>query len=323
MDTVIVVLLAILIILALAAAAGAWRQGGRSRLEAAERMAAMQGQLLETTGRIDTRLDGAQQTMAGVQEKLVELGEAGKRIHEVGRDISGLQDLLKPPKLRGIMGETMLRELLNQMLPNNCEFQYPFRTGAIVDAAITLGGRIVPVDAKFPLENYRAAAGAKTDEEKSRFRKAFLTDVKKHADDISKKYILPDENTYDFALMYVPSEAVYYEMISGDAGGGCPADYAVSKNVVPVSPHTMFAYLQTIMLGLRGLKVEERAGEIVQLIGRLRGDLARFTADFDTVGSHLNNASNRYDEAAKRLARLSAKMDNVESLEPAGKAIEE
>jgi DNA recombination protein RmuC len=264
---------------------------------------------------IGARLDTANTTIINVQERLGELSESGRRIREIGEDIASLQDILKPPKTRGVLGEVMLNELLQQILPANFENQHTFASGERVDAVIKLGDRLVPVDAKFPLESFQRMIDAADDAERAKHKKQFARDLSRHADDIASKYILPDEGTYDFALMYLPSERIYYEVIATDFEGVNPADYAVSRKVIPVSPRTMFAYLQTIMLGLRGMRVEEKAAEIVDLIGRLRGDMARFSGDFDTVGTHLTNAHNKYDEAAKRLAKLSGKLDVVETLE--------
>lgn len=264
---------------------------------------------------IGTRLDTANVTIMNVQERLGELSESGRRIREIGEDIASLQDILKPPKARGVLGEVMLQELLQQMLPANFTTQHTFASGERIDAVIKLGDRLVPVDAKFPLESFQRMVDAENDDERAKHKKQFARDLARHADDIAAKYILPDEGTYDFALMYLPSEGIYYEVIATDFDGVNPADYAVSKKVIPVSPRTMFAYLQTIMLGLRGMSVEEKAAEIVELISRLRGDMARFTSDFETVGTHLTNAHNKYDDAAKRLAKLSGKLDVIETFE--------
>jgi len=299
------------------------RQNARMRLDMADRMNEINKQLLETTGRIDLRLDGANTTLSGVQQRLGELGEASKRIYDIGKDVASLQDVLKPPKMRGIMGETMLQEVLVQILPGNCEFQYGFKTGATVDAVIKLGGRLVPIDAKFPLENFRKALDAADENDRERHKRQFAADVRKHADAIAAKYILPEENTFDFALMYLPSETIYYEIIARDtAGEESPADYSVGKRVIPVSPNTIFAYLQTIMMGLRGLQVEAKAEEIVKLIGQVRSDLGRFAGDFDVLGGHINNAANRFADADKKLNRLNARMDMVDAIEE-GSAVEE
>jgi DNA recombination protein RmuC len=315
MEYLVVGLLVILILFLGYVLIDSQHQNARLRSDMDSRLSGISSQLLETTGRIDTRLENANVTIINVQERLGELSEASRRIREIGEDISSLQDILRPPKARGVLGEVMLTELLNQMLPANFQSQHTFASGERVDAVIKLGGKLVPIDAKFSLDSFRRMLDAPDAEGQEKHKNQFARDLKKHADDIAAKYILPDEGTYEFALMYLPSERIYYEVIATDFGGNVnPADYAVAKKVIPVSPRTLFAYLQTIMLGLRGLCVEEKAAEIIELLGRLRGDMARFTGDFEIVGTHLTNAHGKYDEATKRLAKLSGKLDMVETM---------
>ena len=146
-------------------------------------------------------------------------------------------------------------------------------------------------------------------------RRAFVTDVKRHIDTVASKYILPDEGTFDFALMYIPAENVYYEIIVKDDGveGDSPATYAMGRHVIPVSPNSLYAYLQVIVLGLRGLSIEKDAREIQSRLTRLRGDVDKFRDAFDVVGKHLTNARNKYDEAAAGLDRVEAKLEGIES----------
>lgn len=264
-------------------------------------------QLLQTTGQIGARLDGASQMIGSVQRGLGELGEASRRIYDIGKDIASLQDILQPPKLRGILGEIFLKELLQQYVPTCCEYQYRFSSGETVDAVIRLGERLVPVDSKFPLENFRKLIEEADDAMRARGQKEFLSDVKKHIDAVATKYILPDEGTYDFALMYIPAENVYYEIIAKE-GGESVADYARNRRVIPVSPSTLYAYLQVIHLGLRGLQVERHAEEILANLNRLQGDFARFTTDFEVLGNHIGNANKKYEEAGRRLARFGDKL---------------
>ena len=150
--------------------------------------------------------------------------------------------------------------------------------------------------------------------EKEDLRKKFITDVKKHISEIAKKYILPDEHTFDFALMYVPAENIYYETILKDENFGDDRSifsYAIQKRVIPVSPNSFFAYLQVIVLGLKGLQIEKSAQAISQSISRLQGDLGRFKKDFDVLGSHLGNAKSKFDDADKRLEKFSDKLELV------------
>ncbi len=271
---------------------------------------------------VNQRLDGAARVIGDVNKQLGTLAKTAENMQEVGKNISSLQDILRSPKMRGGFGEFMLADLLSQILPpQHYQLQYIFGTGDKVDAVVRLSGKLVPVDAKFPLENFRRMVESQTDDERKRQRREFVKDVKKHVDAIAKKYILPDEGTFDFALMYIPAENVYYETIIKDEAFGedkSIANYAVESRVIPVSPNSFYAYLQAIVLGLRGLKVEERAQEIIDSLSRLKGDLNRFRGDFETVGTHLKNASNRYDEAEKRLAKFEDRLEGVEGrhLEP-------
>ena len=173
--------------------------------------------LNDTQQNLGERLDNAARVVGGVQKSLGGLEEANRRIYEVGKDIASLQDILRAPKLRGGLGEFFLEDLFGQILPpQHFSIQYGFRSGEKVDAVIKLGASLVPVDAKFPLENFKRLVEAASDEERNRAKKQFAVDVRKHIDAIASKYILPDEGTYDFALMYIPAENVYYETVIKD-----------------------------------------------------------------------------------------------------------
>jgi DNA recombination protein RmuC len=183
-----------------------------------------------------------------------------------------------------------------------------------VDAVIRLGGKLVPVDSKFPLENFRKMVEVKAEEERRPLRKRFITDVKKHIDAIASKYILPDEGTYDFALMYIPAENVYYECIikEDETREEAPlTEYSLKRRVIPVSPGCFYAYLQAILLGLKGFQIEENARLIMQNLARLQGDFQRFVGDFEVMGKHLMNAKGKYDESEKRLERFQDKLASI------------
>jgi len=220
-------------------------------------------QLQNSSGEISRRLDNAAKVIGDVQKNIGELSTASKQIFEVGKNIATLQEILQPPKLRGGLGEQFLGELLSQILPSKFfTLQYQFSSGEKVDAVIKLGEKFVPIDSKFPLDNFRRMIECKTDDERKASQKLFYRDVKKHIDDIAGKYIVPNEGTYDFALLYIPAENIYYETITKDESFGEEKgilNYALSKRVIPVSPNSFYAYLQVIVLGLKGLEIEENA----------------------------------------------------------------
>jgi DNA recombination protein RmuC len=280
--------------------------------------------VLNTTQQsLGERLDNAARVVGQVQRSLGGLEEANRKIYEVGKDIASLQEILRAPKLRGGLGEFLLEDLLGQILPSqHFSIQYAFRSGEKVDAVIKLGSCVVPVDAKFPLENFKRMLEAAGDEEKNRAKRQFGIDVKKHIDAIAGKYILPDEGTYYFALMYIPAENVYYETIIRD---GAPEEkslchYAMSKRVIPVSPNSLYAYLQAIVLGLKGMKIEDRAKDIIQYLSRLQGDFGKFREEFALIGKHVGHAQASYQSADRRLDQfgqklLAADADQIELFE--------
>jgi DNA recombination protein RmuC len=283
----------------------------------------MQQQIDALRKRVGESLDGGlrhiNRVVGDVQVRLAQHEEYAKRIYDVGKDISGLQEILRAPKMRGGLGELFLGDLLAQILPaDHFTLQHTFKSGERVDAVIHLGHSLVPVDAKFPLENFKRLLGAKDDNEKKTFRKQFVIDVKKHIDAIAQKYILPDEKTFEFALMYIPAENVYYEIIIKDASQGeekSISDYAINKRVIPVSPNSFYAYLQSILLGLKGMKIERGALEIIRNLTRLRDDFSKFSKEFETLGTHLNNAKARYESAERCLDKFDSKLTQVESTE--------
>jgi DNA recombination protein RmuC len=287
-----------------------------------QQLTAIGKQVQEATGQMGTRLDNAARVVGEVRQNLGELTKATERVFDVGKDIASLQEILRAPKLRGVLGELFLGDLLAQILPpTHYSLQHKFKSGEAVDAAIHLGQGIVPVDSKFPLENFRRVIASATDEERKTAKKKFTIDVKKHIDAIATKYILPDEGTFDFALMYIPAENVYYEVILkddafGEDKGLCA--YALAQRVIPVSPNSFYAYLQAILLGLKGLRIEKNAQEMIQHLKRLQGDFQRFKDDFDVLGKHLGNTRGKYEDAAKRLDRFGEKLLSVE--ESAGAA---
>ena len=169
--------------------------------------------------------------------------------------------------------------------------------------------RLVPIDSKFPLDNFERMLGAENDIERQQFEKLFARDVKSHVDAIGGKYIRPDEGTYDFAFMYLPSEAIYYELACGKTGSLLA--YAHDKRVLPVSPTTLTAYLQVIVLGLKGLQIEQHAQEVMAYCSRLQSDFGKFKEDFELVGTHVGRAQNKFMDAQKRLGRFESKLEQA------------
>ena len=267
--------------------------------------------LQQTHQSVGQRLDNAARVVGDVQKSLGGLEEANRKIYEVGKDIASLQEILRSPKLRGGLGEFFLEDLLAQVLPpQHFTTQYCFRSGEKVDAVIRLGSSLVPVDSKFPLENFKRIIDTKVDDEQARAKRQFAADVRKHIDAIATKYILPDEGTYDFALMYIPAENVYYEIIiKGDSNEEKSlSTYAMSKRVIPVSPNCFYAYLQAIVLGLKGMTIEQRAKEIIECLSRLQGDFTRFRDEFSLIGKHLGHAQSSYQAAEKRFEQFGQKL---------------
>jgi DNA recombination protein RmuC len=273
-------------------------------------------QLHTSSGQIGQRLDSAARVIGEVRENIGKLSKSSDQIYEVGKNIASLQEILRPPKLRGGLGEHFLGEMLSQILPPEFfTLQHPFSSGERVDAVVRLGEKLVPVDSKFPLENFRRILESKTDEERKTYQRVFARDVKKHIDEIADKYIVPREGTFDFALLYIPAENVYYETITKDEAFGeekSILSYALTKKVIPVSPNSFYAYLQVILLGLKGLKIEEHALEIQTLLSGLGKDMKAFQEDFRVVGKHITDARNRFDEAKTRLDALGFKLEQIE-----------
>lgn len=260
--------------------------------------------LQKNTQSLNERLDNAARVIAGVKKDIGEMSE-------IGRSMKDLQDFLRSPKLRGNVGEQVLKELLIQMLPKQSfHLQYGFKSGAIVDAAIKTSAGIVPVDSKFPMENFRKMAASETDAEKKVIQKEFERDVKKHIDDIARKYILTDEGTIDYALMYIPSEAVYYEIVN-DAD---LFDYSGKKRVLPVSPVTFYAYMKAILMSFEGQKIEKRAGEILQSLRSIQREYQKVDENLGVLGKHFNNAYNMMAQVVGSFTQLGQKINSTQTL---------
>lgn len=262
--------------------------------------------MVRQTSAINQRLDKAAEVISTVSKSVGEMTE-------LGRSMKDLQEFLRSPKMRGQIGEAVLKDILGQALPKqHFHLQYAFKGGEIVDAALQLEQGIIPIDAKFPMENFRKMQKAADEKETEVFRKLFITDVKKHVDAIATKYIRPQEGTLDFALMYIPSEPVYYEMISNAPDLD---DYAYRKRVRPVSPSTMYAYLRAIIMSLEGSKIEAQAGQILAALREIGAETEKFGSSLSVLTKHIKNAAASSDDVNTRYSRLSTKITNVQSIE--------
>lgn len=247
--------------------------------------------LSQTNKTIGERLDSSTKIVSDIKLHLGELNEITKRMSNIELDIV---NIFKSPKTRGGVGEFLLSSLLKDILPqSNFDLQYTFKNGARVDAVIKLRDGFVPVDAKFPLTNFKRIIESNNDEEKNRNRKQFIIDIKKHIDDISEKYIQENEKTLGFALMYIPSENVYYEIISDSFE---LYKYSTSKNVFMVSPNIFSLYLSTIAMGLSGMRIEENAKEIIVHLRGLVNDFKSINDDFFQIEKGLFNLSKKCEK---------------------------
>ena len=258
------------------------------------------GQRLEFQNKsFNERLDHATRVIGDVNKNIGEFSE-------IGRGMKDLQEFLSSPKLRGNIGEQVLKELLKQFLPNESfTLQHTFKSGEKVDAAIMTSGGIIPIDSKFPLENFRKM------QKDPVYKKTFESDVKKHIDDISKKYILTDEGTIDYALMYIPSEVIYYEI----ANNQDLFDYAQTKRVLPVSPTTFYAYLKAILMSFEGQKIEKQAKEILSSLRAIKKDYGKVEENLNVMQKHLVNATNMMRSVYSGYTNLGNKIDNTQNLD--------
>lgn len=285
---------------------------------------ATEERLQHLSGSLAEQLGAHSKVIMAVQGQLGALGQAAQGMHDLGRDIAGLQDILRAPKLRGNLGELFLAEILRQVLPADCfslQHRFPGGKGSakedgtvIVDAVIHLGDKLVPIDSKFPLESFRRVLAQDDDEGRRRGRKAFLEVVRQHIDDVAQKYIRPDAGTYDFALVYLPAENVYYEAVVRDVSADASESivtYAAARRVIPVSPSTLYAYLLTVAYGLRGLRIERQADAIRGQLTAFNKKFIAFYHELEKAGRALDLAHRSHEEAMRRGAKLNDQVGKI------------
>lgn len=252
-----------------------------------------------------------------VTEGLTKLDETNRQVVSFADQLQGLQDILQNPKQRGILGEYYLESVLQNVLPpSSFQMQYPFKNGEIVDAVVFVKDRIIPIDSKFSLENYNRAVEAREKEDKERYEKAFKSDLKLRIDETSK-YVRPEENTMEFAFMFIPSEGIYYDLLMNQVGSLKTQtrdliDYAFQKKVIIVSPTSFLAYLQTVLQGLRALQIEEQAEEIKKRVGELGKHVGAYTEYHKKLGSALGTVVSHWNASHKELSKIDKDVYRIE-----------
>ncbi len=262
----------------------------------------------ESTRIIQNQFGESARIIRDVTEKLTRLDETNKQVINFADQLKNLQDILKNPKQRGILGEYYLETVLKNVLPpGSFQMQYPFKDGVIVDAAVFVDKRIIPVDSKFSLENYNRILEARDPAEKKKYEAALVSDIKTRIDETSK-YVKPQEDTMDFAFMFIPSEAIYYDLLINKVGAVSEDKnliaYAGQKKVIIVSPTSFLAYLQTVLQGLRNQKISEQAKEIVKQVESLGKHLGTYDEYMQKLGKNLGTTVGMYNHAYKEFVKI-------------------
>lgn len=265
--------------------------------------------------------------VADITEKITRLDETNKQVVSFADQLKNLQDILKNPKQRGILGEYYLETLLkNVMPPGSYQMQFPFPDGTIVDAAVFVKDKVIPIDSKFSLENYNRISETNDKTEKERLEKVFVNDLKNRIIETSK-YIQPEEHTMDFAFMFIPHEAIYYDLLVNKIGGSSDEtdnliQRAASKyKVIIVSPTSFLAYLQTVLQGLKALQIEESAKDIIKRVGELGTHLRTYEEAHQKLGNalattvnHFNKSNNEFKKIDKDVMRITGDAISIETL---------
>jgi DNA recombination protein RmuC len=273
---------------------------------------AMRGQtgdvsrLLQANSReLNERLDAATHVIGDLKRNLGEMSE-------VGKGIRSLQEFLQSPKLRGNIGEQVLSDMIGQTFPKNAfHLQYAFRSGQKVDAVLKTDAGLLCIDSKFPMENFALMHNGETEKIRADAKKDFISDVKKHITDIAKKYILPEEGTMDFALMYIPSESVYYDIVNNEA----LMEIARNARVYCVSPNTLYAHLQVLLLSFQGKEIENRTKDIFRLLRAVQKDYEKIDEHLGTLGKHVTNAYNSMNSVSSGFASLGQKLSRSKEID--------
>ncbi len=278
--------------------------------------------LEESNRNIQSQYGQSMKIVRDVTEKLTKLDETNKQVIGFADQLQSLEDILKNPKQRGILGEYYLEELLkNVFSPNQYQMQYKFKDGQIVDAVIFIKDKILPIDSKFSLENYNRIIEERDPARREELERIFRQDLKNRIDETAK-YIRPSEKTMEFAFMFIPAEAVYYDLLVNKIGAikantRDMVDYAVrEKHVHIVSPTSFYAYLQTIIQGLRALQIEESAKEIKKRVEMLGRHIQNYEEYFKRIGNNLSTTVKSYNSAYKELGKVDKDVVKIAEREP-------
>ena len=269
----------------------------------------LDSKLSESTKAIQSQFGQSAKIIQDVTEKLTRLDETNRQVVGFADQLQSLQDILKNPKQRGVLGEYYLETVLKNVLPpSSYKMQYSFKDGSIVDAVVFVNKRVIPIDSKFSLENYNRILESRDPVEKKRYELAFVNDLKARIDETAK-YIKPEENTMDFAFMFIPSEAVYYDLLINRVGAVADDTsnlvyYAGKKKVIVISPTSFLAYLQTVLQGLRNQKISEQAQEVIKEVERLGRHLITYSEHMKRLGSHLGTTVSSYNKAGKEFEKI-------------------
>ena len=258
--------------------------------------------LQSNTRQLNDRLDEAARVIGTLNKHVGEMSE-------VGRGIRSLQEFLQSPKLRGNIGEQVLRDMIGQTFPKNSfHLQYAFKSGMKVDAVLKTDAGLLCIDSKFPMENFTVMHRGETEAIRNAAKRDFVSDVKKHITDISRKYILPEEGTMDFALMYIPSESVYYEIANMED----LMEFARKNRVYPVSPNTLYAHLQVLLLSFQGKELEQKSREVFRILRAIQKDYEKIGEQLGVLGKHIGNAYNSMNSVTGAFEILGQKLSKTQ-----------
>jgi DNA recombination protein RmuC len=284
----------------------------QSRVELQQKLDLLQGQLLSSTqassATMQNQFRESSQLIREVSTRLTEIDKTNAQILDFSKQLQSLENILKNPKQRGVLGEYFLETLLGNVLqPNQYQMQYPFSNGEKVDAVVIYRDRVIPIDAKFSLENYNRLMVATDQNVRDTLEKEFRADVKKRIDETSK-YIRPKEGTTDFAFMFVPAEGVYYNLLVYNVGAAIRTqdliEYAFGKHVIIVSPTSFYAYLETVLMGIRAQNVEEGIRDIIRKVHDLDAHLKSYAQYVQKMGASLSTTVSHYNTATREFAKI-------------------